>query len=229
MEFCKECDSIMFIKCKYETLEEGDDEEIETKVKLDKSELVYNCKICGFTKPTTKKDRCLYTNDYSKDLLSNKIVTNPYICLDPTLPILNNIKCPNSECLVNKGDEFFKNKLILNNVLFNLNNKITDHIKILISSLDLALIEDDTAELPDNSFSLTKLSTSIYLNFASNVSKEKISSIKKKLIDDDMLETYDIEVSKLNKLKNRVTYIKYDNVKMKFMYICCHCNNYWKR
>ena len=31
MEFCKECDSIMFIKCKYETLEEGDDEEIETK------------------------------------------------------------------------------------------------------------------------------------------------------------------------------------------------------
>ena len=99
----------------------------------------------------------------------------------------------------------------------------------MISSLDLTLIEDDTAELPDNSFSLTKLSTSIYLNFASNVSKEKISSIKKKLIDDDMLETYDIEVSKLNKLKNRVTYIKYDNVKMKFMYICCHCNNYWKR
>ena len=44
-----------------------------------------------------------------------------------------------------------------------------------------------------------------------------------------MLENYDIEVNKLNRLKNRVTYIKYDNVKMKFMYICCHCNTYWKR
>ena len=49
--------------------------------------------------------------------------------LDPTLPILNTIKCPNSDCVVNKKDEYFKNKLVLSNVFFNLNNKITNHIQ----------------------------------------------------------------------------------------------------
>ena len=37
MEFCKECDSIMFIKCKHETESEDAD--------LTKSKLIYSCKI----------------------------------------------------------------------------------------------------------------------------------------------------------------------------------------
>ena len=101
--YCDDCESILFLKCEY--AKESGEEGKEDTIKLDKSRLVYSCKICGFQKSTEKQDRCLYFNDYSKDLLSNKIVTNPYVCLDPTLPILNTIKCPNSDCVVNKKDE----------------------------------------------------------------------------------------------------------------------------
>lgn len=225
MEFCDDCESLLFLKCEY--VKESSDEGKEDTIKLDKSRLVYSCKICGFQKSTKKKDRCLYNNDYSKDLLSNKIVTNPYICLDPTLPILNTIKCPNSDCVVNKKDEYFKNKLVLNNVFFNLNNKITNHIQSILEKTGLTFTENE--EVSNGEFKIMKVSTSIYLEFSDDLDAKKLDEYKKILKSDEMLEYYDIEINKLNRLKNRVTYIKYDNVKMKFMYICCHCNTYWKR
>lgn len=222
MEFCKECDSIMFIKCKHETESESED------IDLTKSKLIYSCKICGYEKPTEKQDRCLYSNDYSKDLLSNKIVTNPYVCLDPTLPILNTIKCPNDTCIVNKPATYFKNKLALNNVLFNLNNKIINHVKDILEKNGLIFNENED-EIGEGEFNISKLNTSVYIAFHNSLDSKKLDLYKKKIKESEMLETYDIEVLKLTKLKNKVTYIKYDNVKMKFMYICCHCNTYWKR
>ncbi len=220
MEFCEKCESIMFLKCEYET--DPTDETV-----LGKSSLIYQCKICGNSKPTKKEDKCLYVNDYTGDVLSKKIVTNPFICLDPTLPIINNIKCPNKSCTVNKPSEYFANKIALNNVMYNYNNKLVNHCIDIMESKGLEKIDSDSEFTDLKQFKIEKFHTSIYIDL--HPDNSDLNKYKKILIDDDLIKDLDIDVSKLNKLVNKITYIKYDNVNMKFMYICCYCNTCWKR
>ena len=70
MEFCDDCDSILFLKSSV-----SDDDDVSSK-------LIYECKLCSFTKDTKPEDTCIYTRDHSGEYLSYKILTNPYICED---------------------------------------------------------------------------------------------------------------------------------------------------
>ena len=116
MEFCDDCESILFLK----SIPRDEDTE---------SKLIYNCKICGFKKDTKPEDTRIYSHDYSGDYLSYKIITNPNICLDPTLPILNNVDCANEKCIVNLHEDKFKNIIHIKPVLFNNRKKIMESIE----------------------------------------------------------------------------------------------------
>ena len=50
-----------------------------------------------------------------------------------------------------------------------------------------------------------------------------------KSFDASVFKDYDIEIKRFERPERRVTYIKYNKSDMKFIYICTHCNTYWKR
>jgi DNA-directed RNA polymerase subunit M/transcription elongation factor TFIIS len=68
----------------------------------DSNKLIYYCRHCG-----NEEDNILNTNSviYSssnKSNLNTSNIINEFTKLDPTLPRVSNILCPNEDCLTNK-------------------------------------------------------------------------------------------------------------------------------
>lgn len=121
IKFCDVCNNLFYLK-------------IEDKEKDNKQELYYFCKNCGHTKKHEQEENnCIFDKYYDNGKYYQHII-NKYTIYDDTLPRVNNIECPNTDCICNQN-----------------------------SSVD-----------------------------------------------------------------NKVIYIKYDQINLKFLYICCHCNTAWK-
>lgn len=212
MEFCDDCDSILFLKSNVDD--------------SSKSKLMYECKLCGFNKNTKPSEKCIYTRDYSGEYLSYKILTNPYICEDPTLPILNNIDCPNEKCIVNKSSSNMKNNIILKPVMFN--NR-ADIVEIIENILDGEKYERKSEIDTSSDYTITNDQLSLTIGLSPKLKAPKIKKIINKLNKNKLILDYEINITKFKKPERRVTYIKYDKTNMRFIYICTHCNTYWKR
>jgi hypothetical protein len=52
---------------------------------------------------TTKDSLCVLKTDIEKGEQKFNHIINPYTKLDPTLPRIKNIKCPNGSCPTNEG------------------------------------------------------------------------------------------------------------------------------
>ena len=89
MEFCKFCDNMLYIK---------DSEENKFNVK-------YYCKNCHFEKQLSEqsKTKLIIQNKYNADIPLHNVL-NKNIIFDPTIPHIDNIKCPNKDCC-KKPDE----------------------------------------------------------------------------------------------------------------------------
>jgi len=130
MHFCDKCGNMYYIKIQNKIESEG-----ETK----ENSLTYYCRKCGHEDDKISKNitnLCVSKTHVlnNKELYSQ--VINKYTKLDPTLPRINNIKCPNSECITHSE-----------------------------SSKDV---------------------------------------------------------------ENEIIYIRYDDTNMKYVYLCCNCDNVWK-
>ena len=86
MEFCKKCDNMYYMKI--------DDEK----------KLIHFCKNCGYEDNQELSTSNLKVLKYSKTSKNQDVHINRYTKYDPTLPHLNSIKCPNVECISNKGE-----------------------------------------------------------------------------------------------------------------------------
>ena len=84
MLFCVNCDTMYYIK----TTESND-------------KLINYCRNCGHESSDIEKCSVLKTVLTQNKSGSSGII-NKYTKLDPTLPRVNNIKCPNSDCVTNK-------------------------------------------------------------------------------------------------------------------------------
>ena len=88
MHFCTQCRNMYYIKIK----NEGDDS------------LIYYCRKCGFEDNSISQDvssLCVSKTHIGGNEKNYSQVINKYTKLDPTLPRINNIKCPNAECSTN--------------------------------------------------------------------------------------------------------------------------------
>ena len=94
MEFCSICDNMYRI---------GTNKE-------DKSSLIYWCKNCNHEeKKDLKGNNCVYISSYTTNKYFNtKDYVNKYTHLDPTLPRVNNIICPNNNCITNLDEKIEK-------------------------------------------------------------------------------------------------------------------------
>ncbi len=88
MNFCQQCDNMVYLKTDPE-----------------RNVLVYYCKHCGSEREKESTDSsCIYEMDYQTSNYAIHSVLNEYTYADPTLPRVNNIDCPNKDC-VSQSDE----------------------------------------------------------------------------------------------------------------------------
>ncbi len=100
MKFCTECNNMYYIKI--------DD--------LDSSRLSYYCRNCGH-KDVNDDDGgiCVINTQLKKGAHHFEHIVNKYTKLDPTLPRVYNIPCPNTMCCTNTVQKQKENKENVNN------------------------------------------------------------------------------------------------------------------
>jgi DNA-directed RNA polymerase subunit M/transcription elongation factor TFIIS len=68
----------------------------------DENSLIYYCRNCGNEDTElTKNNICVSKSQLKRSEQKYNHIINEYTKLDPTLPRINTIKCPNSECSSN--------------------------------------------------------------------------------------------------------------------------------
>lgn len=87
MHFCNICSNMYYIRINVD----------------DPNKLVYYCRKCGNEDALlAAQNVCVSKTLVKKSEQSFNHIINKYTKLDPTLPRINNILCPNSECPTNK-------------------------------------------------------------------------------------------------------------------------------
>jgi len=97
MHFCKVCENMYYIRLRGE---DGSEE--------DSNSLIYYCRKCGDENDTlgaTLNNICVSKTIIKKKEGGIRHLVNQYTKLDPTLPRVNNIPCPNPACLSNRQSE----------------------------------------------------------------------------------------------------------------------------
>ena len=83
MHFCNKCDNMYYIRIDSE----------------DPNKLVYYCRNCGNEDDTIVSENICVSKTHNKQgEQSFSHIVNKYTKLDPTLPRVSNVLCPNSEC-----------------------------------------------------------------------------------------------------------------------------------
>ena len=97
MHFCSKCGNMYYIRLSTD----------------DETQLIYYCRKCGNENTTITEDNVVVSKKIivKKEQRFNHII-NKYTKLDPTLPRITNIKCPNKDCNSNKEDTDVKNEII---------------------------------------------------------------------------------------------------------------------
>ena len=86
MHFCTNCENMYYIRINAD----------------DSNALVYYCRNCGQEdKFISIENVCVSKTQIKKNDLSFTHIINKYTKLDPTLPRINNILCPNPDCQTN--------------------------------------------------------------------------------------------------------------------------------
>ena len=75
------------------------------RINEDPNKLVYYCRNCGNEDKLLAIENVCVSKIEKKTEQSFYNIINKYTKLDPTLPRVNNILCPNSDCLTNKDNK----------------------------------------------------------------------------------------------------------------------------
>ena len=88
MKFCSECDNMYYIGINIEN----------------PNQLTYYCRNCKYVDETiTEEGLCVTNTQFKRGEHEFNHLINEYTKLDPTLPRLYNISCPNTECKTEHG------------------------------------------------------------------------------------------------------------------------------
>ena len=87
MKFCSNCDNMYYIN-----INENDSNKLE-----------YYCRNCGHRDDTIEEEGgCVMDTSLKKGHQKFNHIVNKYTKLDPTLPRIYNVPCPNANCETNK-------------------------------------------------------------------------------------------------------------------------------
>ena len=98
MKFCTNCDNMYYIK-----INENNTNQLE-----------YYCRYCKHVDTLVNNEGiCIINNKTKQSENTTSSVVNEYTKLDPTLPRLYNLKCPNVDCNSNQSEFGNKNPEII--------------------------------------------------------------------------------------------------------------------
>jgi len=117
MKFCPDCETYLIT----EILNDENTNKI----------LSYKCRNCSYKKivdiSKEPEYKCVYQHNNNLNRTNIDQNTLQYLCNDPTLPHVDNIQCPNQQCITNKQTENLEvletTKTNLNNVLYVMLNE----------------------------------------------------------------------------------------------------------
>jgi hypothetical protein len=90
MKFCEKCDNMYYIGINVS----------------DPNKIIYYCRNCKFKDDTISQDGiCVLNTQFKKSEQEFNHIINKYTKLDPTLPRIYNIQCPNKDCVSNNSDK----------------------------------------------------------------------------------------------------------------------------
>lgn len=96
MHFCKNCENMYYIR-----LSSGNEDS-----------LVYYCRNCGDEESNIDDNLTVSKTTFKKNDVKYANVINKFTKLDPTLPRVNNIPCPNLSCKCNRDENPLQNEVI---------------------------------------------------------------------------------------------------------------------
>lgn len=86
MKFCSECANMLYIQIN----------------PADSNKLSYYCRSCGFRDDTLSEEKvCVMNTQLKRGKQVYNHIVNKYTKLDPTLPRIYTLKCPNGMCKTN--------------------------------------------------------------------------------------------------------------------------------
>ena len=90
MKFCTNCSNMLYLGINPD----------------DANELKYYCRSCGTVDETvTEGGVCVLNTQFKNGTQKFNHIINEYTKMDPTLPRIYNVKCPNDRCITNSTDE----------------------------------------------------------------------------------------------------------------------------
>jgi DNA-directed RNA polymerase subunit M/transcription elongation factor TFIIS len=105
MHFCTQCENMYYVRLSGEN----------------KDKLTYYCRKCGHEDDNlldTEENICISRTDLKQSTSSYDHIINKYTKLDPTLPHIQNIRCPNVNCLSNEGGEQKNAEKVKSDILY---------------------------------------------------------------------------------------------------------------
>ena len=104
MHFCPKCGNMYYLKL----------------LENDENKLIYYCRNCGNedTSLISNLNNLYVSKSNIKIKMNYRNVINKYTKLDPTLPRISNIDCPNQDCICNKGASETKGEKVEKEILY---------------------------------------------------------------------------------------------------------------
>lgn len=228
MKFCTKCGSIWYLK------------------KTDETKLKYVCRNCGFSEETSDQGVCVHSSRTNEDYRNFQMLNSKYVIQDPTLPRLNNVKCINSNCLTNQP-----NLLLIKNydqvesdALYVSITEALGGDPSIASKFQLRHLDPSEVTLYGEIHSSTEhhlmdqeVELHTRLGLLECQDQELYQALIKKMLEEPLDATKfskeDADggggrLPELSPIQREVLYIKYDDVNMKYMYICSTCGSSWK-
>jgi len=182
--------------------------------------LQYYCKNCNYITDeysTELRDTniCIYKRNYQEDYIVERVISNKYTIYDNTLPRVTydciNVNCPTNIKTELQMGEYEKFYVMIDNLPPDYTNEQIE----LIFSNDMDRIESTYR------VKLTKYIVKLKL--------EMDRPYFEQAYNNKDIDTYKLKVVPYEKPKKEVIYIKYDNINMKYLYICANCGTSWKK
>jgi hypothetical protein len=206
--------------------------------------LVYYCRNCGHEDTTlTAESVCVSETQLRRSEQKYSHIVNEFTKFDPTLPRINTIKCPNQECSSNKaaGQSGGGRK-----------TKAEESGKAAADTKEPSKAAAEPSKKKNPLKIKTKKNESAAQASAAQASAAQASAaqasaaqasaaqaqaeaeINEILAEEDkeaaeeLAEQQGEQSSNENENEREVIYIRYDDINMKYVYLCVHCDTTWK-
>jgi hypothetical protein len=178
--------------------------------------LIYYCRNCGHEDATlTAENICVSETQLRRSEQKFTHMVNEYTKFDPTLPRINTIKCPNQDCISNNGQEGGqennlegggrKKTVVEGEGAAAATEKKKPTLKVKTKKTEQAPTEQEKTPSPLPETGLKGQSPLAGLKGQSPLAGLKGQSPLREVI-----------------------YIRYDDINMKYVYLCVHCDTTWK-